>query len=419
MDIASSSLNLMPRVEDQTWDYRGEFTKTYTHGFHSYPAMMIPPIARRLIEQYSQENDTILDPFCGSGSVLVEANLLSRNAWGIDLNPLALLIAKVKTTPIDPTVLRNGYAELISCIEKLKEGDFQIPKFFNLEFWFAKRVINQLARIKKAIEIFEEEQLRDFFLVAFSETVRLVSNSRSHEFKLYRYPAKKLETYNPNALAIFIERIRKSILGMEEFYNKANPRNFVKLIEADTRKSSIIPPRSIDLIVTSPPYGDSKTTVAYGQFSRLSLQWLGYNYQEFNIDAKSLGGVAYSSFENDLPSPTLKEIINEIRLRDEKRAREVLSFYIDFNDCLKNLSLLIKPKGFCCFVLGNRRVKQITIPTDIIIAELSIALGFLHVGTIVRSIPNKRMPWANSPTNIRGVTENTMANEFIVILRKG
>ena len=416
--MTSTRLNLMPQVEDQTWDYRGEFTKSYTHGLHSYPAMMIPQIARRLIEQHSKECDTILDPFCGSGSVLVEANLLNRNAWGIDLNPLALLIAKVKTTPIDPAVLRKEYARLVSYIEQLTENDLQIPDFFNLEFWFTKRVINQLARIKKAIEGLGEEQVRDFFLVVFSETVRLASNSRSHEFKLYRYPAKKLETYNPNAVAIFTERMRKSILGMEEFYNKANPEYFVKLIEADTRKPSPIPQEGIDLIVTSPPYGDSKTTVAYGQFSRLALQWLGYNYRELNIDGKSLGGVASRSLENNLPSPTLQRIISEIAQKDKRRAREVLSFYIDFNNCVENLYRLVKPKGFCCFVLGNRRVKQITLPTDIIVAELNTALGLHHVTTIIRSIPNKRMPWANSPTNKRGLIENTMANEFIVILRK-
>jgi DNA modification methylase len=63
------------KVEDTTWDYQGEFTKTYTHGFHSYPAMMIPQVARRVILEYSKEKDTLLDPFCGSGSVLVEAKL--------------------------------------------------------------------------------------------------------------------------------------------------------------------------------------------------------------------------------------------------------------------------------------------------------------------------------------------------------
>ena len=78
------------RVEDSSWDYRGESTKSLTHGFHSYPAMMIPQVARRLIEKYSKEGDILLDPFCGSGSVLVEARLARRYSWGIDLNPLAI-----------------------------------------------------------------------------------------------------------------------------------------------------------------------------------------------------------------------------------------------------------------------------------------------------------------------------------------
>ena len=69
------NIAIKQKFEDSTWDYQGEFTKAYTHGFHSYPAMMIPQVAQRLILEYSKEGDTLLDPFCGFGSVLVEAKL--------------------------------------------------------------------------------------------------------------------------------------------------------------------------------------------------------------------------------------------------------------------------------------------------------------------------------------------------------
>jgi repressor LexA len=69
---------------DYSWDYRGENTKTYTHGIHTYPAMFIPQVARRLLETYSKENDTVCDIFCGSGTALVESKVLGRNAYGID-----------------------------------------------------------------------------------------------------------------------------------------------------------------------------------------------------------------------------------------------------------------------------------------------------------------------------------------------
>jgi DNA modification methylase len=88
---------------DNSWDFKNDDTKLNTHGFHSYPAMMIPQVARRLIETYGLESKVLLDPFMGSGTALVEAKLHDNFevAYGIDINPLTRLIAKVKTTPID------------------------------------------------------------------------------------------------------------------------------------------------------------------------------------------------------------------------------------------------------------------------------------------------------------------------------
>lgn len=86
-------------IED--WDFTKADTSYLTHGFHDYPARMIPQIAQRLIERYAPNSGKILDPFCGSGTTLVEAQLANRRAVGNDINPLAVLLSKVKATPID------------------------------------------------------------------------------------------------------------------------------------------------------------------------------------------------------------------------------------------------------------------------------------------------------------------------------
>ncbi len=101
-DISDKKLQ---RRIDYSWDFNGAKTKPYTHGFHTYPAMFIPQVARRLLLTYSKKGDTICDIFCGSGTALIESRLLSRNSYGIDLNPLAIFLAKVKTTPINPQLL--------------------------------------------------------------------------------------------------------------------------------------------------------------------------------------------------------------------------------------------------------------------------------------------------------------------------
>lgn len=410
---------------DHSWDFKTSNTKYSTHGFHSYPAMMIPQIARRLIEKYSKKYDTILDPFCGSGTVLVESKILSRNVWGIDINPLALLLSKVKTTPISPVILENEFRNLINKIENdirdLNFGlkDIEALKFHNIEYWFKTKVIKDLTIIKNHITSIEDKDIREFFLVPFSETVRLVSNTKSGEFKLHRIPKNKLREYSPNTLLTFKNKTGRNIERMKEFYKEPDSKVWVKILDEDTREKVGIPSESIDLVVTSPPYGDSRTTVAYGQFSRLSLEWLGLDGDRARtIDKKSLGGVPTNSLKNTLNSEVLNKVLDKIKKEDEKRAKDVLSFYIDLEKCFKEIGRVMKADGYICMVVGNRTVKKIQIPTDEIIVDLGRNVDFEHVETIVRNIPNKRMPSKNSPSNIPGEVGETMSRENIVIMKK-
>lgn len=406
---------------DYSWDYQGEKTKSLTHGLHTYPAMFIPQVARRLIETYSNKNDTICDIFCGSGTALIESRALGRNAYGIDLNPFAVFLAKAKTTAIDPSILNKIYFDLFNKIRLIKDSEIEKPTFLNIDFWFKEQVIIQLAKIKKAIKEIADGKVRDFFMVAFSQTVRLSSNTKNGEFKLVRISKEKLENYNPNVLDILRKRIEISIAAMSDFYNKVDKKTWVKVIYGDSSKDNGIKEQSIDCIVTSPPYGDSRTTVAYGQFSRLSAQWADI-FEDPNkasgIDNELLGGRPVKDFEHELESKYLKEVIKKIKALDEKRAKDVLSFYIELNECLKQAYKLLKLNKHFCIVIGNRLVKQVRIPTDFIIAELCEKIGFVCEDIIVRNIPSKRMPSRNSPTNVSGALEETMIKESIVVLRK-
>ena len=416
----ASDHKLQRRI-DYSWDFNGAKTKPYTHGLHTYPAMFIPQVARRLLLTYSQKGDTICDIFCGSGTALIESELLSRNSFGIDLNPLAVFLAKVKTTPINPLLLSREYIKLLTRIDKTKNNEIERPKFKNLEFWFKDKVIIELAKIKKAIKEIKDRKIKNFFLVAFSETVRKASNAKNGEFKLVRIKKEYLEKFNPNVLEIFKQKTEANIKGMEEFYRDVDKNVWTKIILGDSSKDNGIKENSIDCIVTSPPYGDSRTTVAYGQFSRLSAQWIDILEDPdtaSGVDNELLGGKAVKELAHSLNSNYLLESINKIANKDEKRAKEVLSFYIGLNDCLVRAYKMLKPKKYFCIVIGNRLVKQVRIPTDFIIAELAQKIGFTYEDIFVRNIPGKRMPIKNSPTNIAGELEETMTKESIVILRK-
>jgi len=151
---------------------------------------------------YPQLNHTcrvVLDPFCGSGTVLVEAKRRGLESWGIDINPLARLIAKAKTTPIDCNQLEATHENLM---ERLRGTFFNpkefatrvsIPNFFNIEYWFKPGVIESLSVIKNEIMQMEDKNILDFYKVVFSETVRECSNVRGGEFKLFRIPTEKLK----------------------------------------------------------------------------------------------------------------------------------------------------------------------------------------------------------------------------------
>ena len=152
----------------------------------------------------------------------------------------------------------------------------------------------------------------------------------------------------------------------------------------------------------------------------MALQWLGYdNKKVLDIDKVSLGGIPVKDLKNGLDSKTLKETLNKIAEQDSRRAKDVLSFYIDFDKCVEELHRVTKKGAFLCFVVGNRTVKGVQIPTDDIIVELFQKRNhYKHHNTFIRNIPHKRMPKLNSPTNISGNHAVTMNEEWIIILEK-
>ncbi len=403
---------------DPSWNYAEDNTRAYTHPIHPYPAMMIPQVAGRLIDLYAKPKAVVLDPFCGSGSVLLEAFIRGYDSYGIDINPLSLLISKVKTTPINYKQLQNKLKDILETVSSTKKVNN--PDFFNINYWFKPRIVSKLALLKTAIDLIRDKKIKDFFKVVFSFTVRASSNTRNGEFKLYRVEDEKLNDFNPDVMNIFKERAERNINAMVDLWEQfRDSKTQVGVLNEDTRYRTSIKAGTVDIVVTSPPYGDSRTTVAYGQFSRLSLQWLGFNGNALDTDNRSLGGrLDIDNLYLGYSSPNLRYALDLISRIDKKRARDVIAFYIDLNKCFTELNRVVKKGGFLCMVVGNRTVKGIQLPTDEIVADFGEHTGFGHIETIIRKIPNKRMPSKNSPTNKTGVLGSTMTEEYIVIMGK-
>ncbi len=403
--------------QQEDWDFKDSDTKEFTHCFHNYPAMMIPQIPRRLLYKYGALAKTLLDPYCGTGTSFVEANLQNINAIGTDLNPLARLIAKAKTTSIDFQVLNFYLNEFNDYIHSQPSLSIKIPQFHNIDFWFNPKTKTKLTLIKQYIESIDRINVKKFFLIALSETIRESSLTKKSEFKLIRIPQH--ESFQPDSFKIIKTKLLRNKIGLLNYMRQKQNSASAQIYDFNTVDhipQNIIPRGSIDVVITSPPYGDSRTTVAYGQYSRLACQWMGIQSAS-SIDKNLMGGMKYNT-HGVFDSDHLKVTLEKIDQKDSKRRLEVESFFIDYRNSINNISQVLKKKGIVCYVVGNRTVKGITIPTDLITKDFFENNGLRHIETITRNIPHKRMPSKNSPSNISGQTETTMKNEFIIICEK-
>jgi site-specific DNA-methyltransferase (cytosine-N4-specific) len=195
---------------------------------------------------------------------------------------------------------------------------------------------------------------------------------------------------------------------------KSNIFDFDSIIDIPR---GLINESSIDIVVTSPPYGDSTTTVAYGQFSALSNQWLGLMENGRSLDSKLMGGKRIID-SKPFQIKSLNEQIKSIEIKDMKRALEVTSFYIDYEKSIKNISKVVKKGGIACYVVSNRNVRGVTLDTERITKALFRNAGFSHLNTFERKISNKRLPRQNSPLGITGEKGSLMNIEYIIVMQK-
>ena len=115
-EIDKKLISQLSKLPSNYWDFKEEDTKEFTHGIHNYPAMMVSPISRNIISMMKglMPIESLFDPFAGSGTVLVEGMLAEvPHVYGSDINPLALLLTKAKTTPLNLVSLKGEVDELI------------------------------------------------------------------------------------------------------------------------------------------------------------------------------------------------------------------------------------------------------------------------------------------------------------------
>lgn len=437
---------------EEFWSFKKDCERDYVHGLFAYPAMMVPKMQREILKVFKNRIDnsnrlTIFDPFMGSGTIMVEGMLNGANIIGVDINPLAYLVSKVKTTIYSVSALETSVNTLIYNIDNNEMTPIETD-FDNITKWFKPEIIKGLDHIKKQIQNVPSLKTRRYFWVAFSETVRSVSNSRSSTYKLHIKEEQKIAEFDKNCIDVFKSILLKNLESTKQFQTRLEQLSHIettgskkryvgdiKISLGDSLKKSgkICEKNALNIIITSPPYGDNHTTVTYGQYSVLALRWINLDDIAKNIDhniiatlseidKQSMGGKTFKGSDDGvsdflIASNTLREQIQDIKSSDKNKTNKILSFYNDFFVFIKSIEN-VSSNTYVVMTVGNRTVAKTKIRMDEILKELFYSGGFEFVYKFDRNILNKRMPTINRTDKNTGHKYETMTKEYVIILKK-
>ena len=384
--------------------YSGDPFVQATHYLLRYPAKFHPPVVRRLIENFTTPGQLILDPFCGSGTLLVEASMLRRRSVGTDVDPLAVLASNVKSTRVRPGALERSADKLLTSLSHHRRSDaeyerrqfedysetsfraqvtrrsLQIPPLPNLFHWFRKYVIVDLAVIKRAISDIEgvSPSHRAILMLAFASTIRKASNadpvpvSGLEVTKHMRKREAKGRTINP--FLLFEQEVRKACVAFREYWRETAPGFNGRAHRMDARRMSLGLSR-VDAIITSPPYHGA---VDYYRRHTLEAYWLDFASSPEDRLALLPQYIGRDKVPQShefakaaiLAAPYLAKWEQTLRTLDPRRADAFRHYALSMQMALGQAARLLGPGALAIFVVGNSRWKGEEIDTSRLLIEL-------------------------------------------------
>ena len=244
----------IPVDSDWAFDQERSVSK-WTHGYHRYPAKFLPNVVEKLIELYHPQQDGVIaDLFAGCGTTLIEAKAHGYASIGTDINPIAILITRVKTTPINPDMLLNAYKGVVEKFDDYTSEAFvDLRKHERIDYWFTKENKYKIAFLYQCTNEIENVEIKEFFLVAISHILKNCSRWLQSSTKPQVDPNK--EVIDP--FEAFKQHCQQMMNGNRQFYLRIQENHFenvpCEIIEGDARRTGI-PAESVDTIITSPPY---------------------------------------------------------------------------------------------------------------------------------------------------------------------
>lgn len=390
---------------DFDWSFsyiKSSETRKWTHNYHRYPAKFIPQLVEKLIDEYIHHEEAHLnDPFMGCGTTIVTGISKGLKISGTDINKIAYLITKVKSTPIEPEYLNKKLNQFITRIEILNKKEFTlfdenieplIPKrhIDKINYWFKEKTVNELGKILRIIYEEKDETIRDFLLVAFSHILKNCSLWHQGSIK----PTKDLM----KKPSIPYDALRKHLIKMKRandvYWNvvpdkiKKNLNQYLNIKIGDARKQPVAS-ESVDLIITSSPY---VTSYEYADLHQLSIIWLDLadNLTKYK---KEFIGTSCKKYETKILRSSIgMDIVDRMSKINYNKAKEIEAFFIDMEEVFNESFRILKYGGRCCFVIGNTKIKGINILNAEVFAESLQLSGFKLDKIIKREIPSKILP---------------------------
>lgn len=407
----------------------------YSHLIHSYPAKLLAHIPYFFLNNnfFSKKDDVILDPFSGTGTVLLEALASGRNAIGADANPLARLIAKVKMTNYNILELEK---QLLEITKLLNSGlETIIPNVVNINHWFSKPTQEKLGRLLFLITNIKDDTIKDFFLVSFSNCVKKVSYAdprisvpvkiNPSRFEVGSDYYNKLtqrivDLENIDVFSLFIKICRGNIKRIN-VSNQITNRNDASIISVDARKltksidsQECLLDESVDFIITSPPYAGAQK---YIRSSSLNIGWIGLDSQESirELDKKNIGRENY--YNRDIKKietglQNADNILGEIYEINPNRAYIVGNYLEEMKIALSESIRVLKKNSYFVIIIGNNTVCGKEFKTENYISEYLINKGLKLQLKLIDDIKSRGL------MTKRNKTANVITREWILIFKK-
>ncbi|WKG33406.1 DNA methyltransferase [Priestia aryabhattai] len=354
------------RDSGEEWNFNDEATQTHLHSIHPYPAKFIPQIPRKAILQWTSKGDVVLDPFCGSGTTLLESILLERKAIGVDNNSVACLVSEAKIaeyTNSDIDILKKFLVE-VELLKKKEQGKTEviIPQYKNLEYWFSKEAIMDLGRINWLINKLEGNS-KALVQAIFSSIIVRVSYQDSDT----RYSRKEYEYVEGNAFGYFIQKLKRVVKSVEEVMNL--PKEEAKVLHIDGKNLESIEEESVNMIVTSPPYLNAYD---YHKYHRHRIHWIDGDV-ELARD-KEIG--KHDTFTRPNADPDL--------------------YFKDMSKCFDEWYRVLKPGSRALIVIGDAIVNKKPVPVAEQFIKIMNEKGFNLENRWIRKIKTSRKSFNQS-----------------------